>query len=201
MLDLNSVELCIRPSKPFGGWVEVLKLFGYSVVGLDLKEDEALGFQAEAGYDLKCFLRSPGARLPSVDSCALAEASKRRRPPSLLVVGLADSVDGIDSFLSAHPNRIEALELSIGEVRTAYEGDPRRAFEWTSSLSRAAGARGIPILAASYARVPEGLVTPLTKKAFAAMLKTNHRALGIRQRKFLKRLEQIALTRPLVSES
>ncbi len=201
MLDLNSVELCIRPSKPFGDWVKALKLFGYSVVGLDLKEDEALGFQVESGYDLKCFLRTPGGRLPSVDSCHLAEASKRRKPPSLLVVGLADGVDGIDAFLGAHPNRVEALELSIGEVRVAYEEDPRRAFEWTSSLSRAAGARGIPILGSSSALLPGGLVTPLTKKAFAAMLKTNHRSVGIRERKFLKRLEQIALTRLMVSES
>jgi hypothetical protein len=199
MLDLNSVELCIRPSKPFGDWVKALKLCGYSVVGLDLGEEAALEFQAEAGYDIKCFLRTPGSRLPSVDSCAQTETAKRRKPPSLLVVGLNDSIDGIDSYLGAHPNRVEALELSIGEVRAAYEGDPRRVFEWTSSLSRAAGARGIPILGSSSALVPEGLVTPLTKKAFAAMLKTSHRSVGIRERKFLRRLEQIALTRQMVS--
>jgi len=201
MLDLTSVELCIRPSKPFGDWVNVLKLFGYSVVGLDLKEDEAIEFQAEAGYDLKCFLRTPGGRLPSVDSCTLTEAARRRKPPSLLVVGLADSIDGVNVFLGAHPNRVEALEVSIGEVRAAYEEDPRGAFEWTSSLSRAAGAKGIPIMGSSSAFVPGGLLTPLTKKAFATMLKTNHRSVGIRERRFLKRLEQIALTRQMVSES
>jgi hypothetical protein len=201
MLDLTSVELCIKPSKPFGDWVSPLKMFGYSVVGLDLKEDEAIEFQAEAGYDLKCFLRTPGGRLPSVDSCILAEAAKRRKPPSLLVVGLADSIGGIDAFLGAHPNRVESLELSIGEVRAAYHEDPRRAFEWTSSLSRAAGSAGIPIIGSSSASVPAGLVTPLTKKAFAEMLKTNHRSVGIRERTFLRRLEQIALTRLVVSES
>jgi hypothetical protein len=201
LLDLGNVELRIRPSKPFGEWVKTLRLFGYSVVGLDLSEDEALEFQGEAGHELNCFLRNPSVRLPSVDTCALADAAKRRRPPSLLVVGLADSVDAVDAFLGAHPNRVEALELSIAEVRSVYEEDPRRAFEWTSSLARAAGARGTPIVGSSSASVPGGLITPLTKRAFANMLKTNHRSVGIRERRFLRRLEQIALTRPVVSES
>ena len=201
MLDLESVELCIRPSKPFGDWTKALKLFGYYVVGLDLSEDEALEFQVEVGHEFKCFLRSPGVRLPSVDACALADAAKRRRPPSVLVIGMADSVDAVDSFLAAHPNRVEALEMSISGVREEYVRDPRRAFEWTSGLARATGARGIPIVGSSSASTPGGLITPLTKKAFADTLRTNHRSVGIRERRFLRRLEQIALTRPVVSRS
>ncbi|MGA1974337.1 MAG: hypothetical protein ABSG92_01755 [Conexivisphaerales archaeon] len=202
MLDLNCVELCIKPSKPYGEWVKALKLMGYAAVGLDLAEAEASEFQAEAGHEILCFLRTASGAsdggLPWVDSCPMAEASKRRKPPSLLALGIADRIDDLEAFLAARPNRVEALELNMGEVRASYEKDARGTFEWTSRLARAAGARRMPILLSSHASTPEGLVTPLSKKAFAVTVKTGGRSGGARERRFLKRLEQTVRTRERV---
>ncbi|HVP23970.1 MAG TPA: hypothetical protein VMS77_08680 [Conexivisphaerales archaeon] len=192
---MSHIELRIKPSKPYGAWVKALDLMGCSVVGLDLPEAEAAGFQAEAGDGIRCFLLTAGSSLPFVDSCSLAQVSARRKPPSLLSVGLVDAVDDVDSYLASHPNRVEALEVSLSEVRRAYETSPAKTFEWTSRLARAAGARGIPVIASSSAREPEELCTPLTKKAFAALVKSGRRSAGVRERRFLRKLELLASTR------
>jgi hypothetical protein len=168
---------------------------GYTVVGLELAQDEALTFQNEAGKEIRCFLRAPATDLPSVDSCGLAEAAKRRRPPSLLTVRLADQVREIDAYLGAHPNRVEAIELSMREVREAYESAPAKTFEWTSRLARVASSRRVPVMVSSAATIPEELSTPLTKRAFTAVLKTSRRSTEIRKKNFLRRLEQVVSTR------
>ena len=195
MLELSDLELRIRPSRPYGGWVRPLRLMGYTAVGLDLSEDEAPRFQIEVGEGVRCFLRAPAAEFPWVDACSHADAAKRRKPPSLLVVGLADRVDEVDSYLAAHPNRVEALELSLAEVRKKYESDPSGTFRWTSSLARAAAVRGIPVLVSSSAASPAELSTCLTKVAFEGILRTGRRSTRTRERRFLRRLEQVVSTR------
>jgi hypothetical protein len=195
MLDVTRVELRIRASRPYGRWIRALKLMGYSVVGLDMAEAEASSFQQEAGEEVRCFVHASGSGLPSVDSCEMADAIKRRRPPALLTVGPSDDADEIDAYIGAHPNRLEGLELRLADVRGAYLASPEKTFEWSSRLARAAGARGMPILVSSSATCPEELATPLTKKAFAEMLKTGRRSAGVRERKLLGRLERVVSTR------
>jgi hypothetical protein len=195
LLELRDLELRIRPSPPYDGWAKALKLMGYSMVGLDISEGEASEFQRDIGERVKCFLRGPAASLPWVDACGFADATKRRRPPFLLIVGMTNPVGEIDSYLGTHPNRVEALELSLAEVRKAYESNPAKTFWWTSSLARVASARGMPVLVSSSATSPEELSTPLTKEAFGVILHTGRRSTRVRERRFLGRLEQVVSTR------
>ena len=196
---MTLVELRIKPSKPYGDWIAMLKLMGYRSVGLDIPAQDALEFQKEAGTELLCFLLTTGGtageELPFLDSCPLGEANRRRKPPAILSVSVSDRVEDVDVFLGAHPNRVEALELNINGVRLGYERDPRGTFEWTARLARTASVKKVPILASSCALTPGELLTPLAKEALARMTKTGQGSVGIRRRRFMKRLEQAVTTR------
>jgi hypothetical protein len=192
------VEFCVRPSKPFDHWLTELQVMGYRSVGLDIDAEAALDFQREGGSGILCFIRRPGGAvgdLPAVDCCSLEEALKRRKPPTLLTVGMADRADDVDSFLARHPNRIEALEVSATEVRMAYEGDARATFEWTSRLARVGGRRSLPVITSSFATHPEEILSPLAKEAFAKMTKSRGGPLGLSERRFARRLEGEIVTR------
>lgn len=195
MPDLGRIELHVRPSPPFGEWISALRLMGYLAVGLEMAEGEAVAFQSEAGEGLRCFLRTPSDALPWVDSCGLTEATKRRKPPELLVVRTSDPVKEIDAYLGAHPNRVAALELSLTDVREAYESASGKTFEWSSGLARATSSRGIPVLLSSSAKSPTQLASPFTKGAFSSIMRTGRRSTAVRERKFLRRLDQAVATR------
>jgi hypothetical protein len=198
MLDLNHLELYVTPTPPYREWVTALRLMGYVNVGLALAESDAEAFQAEAGTGIRCFRRvneAPGDALPCLDACSLAEASRRRHPPSLMVIGPPDSLDDLDVLLGKHPNRVEVLELRIADLKSSFLADPLATFEWTSRLSRLAGSRELPVLLSSHAARVGELATPLTKEALAVTLKAGHGSGRARRKKFLRRLEQVVITR------
>ncbi len=192
------MELCIRPSKPLAPWIKELRLMGYRTVGLEGDLQILRDFEREAGGDISCFARADlGAQeaFPAIDCCTLEEALKRRRPPSLLTLRLEDHSDAVDSFLSGHPNRVDAMEVSASDLRFAYESDAQAAFDRMSRLARVTGRRGIPLLVSSFASVPEQLLSPLAKEALSRMTKPGGRSLFAKERRFAERLMMSVTTR------
>jgi hypothetical protein len=170
LLNLNQVELCVKPKDPFDDWVRVLCLLGYRTVGVELPTKEASEFAKSAKGRLVTFIRSRTGFEPgpmSVVKCAFyGEPSTRGAPPFILRVDLQRVDEGLSSYVGRHGHKLGGLEVSLRQLRRLCEKDPLTTLIEVGRLQKVALAKGLPLLLASDAVDPSEVASALTKSSF-----------------------------------
>jgi hypothetical protein len=195
---MKNIELCVRPALPYDKWKRALQMTGSSIVGLDMKTEEAVEFRKAVGAQISCFLR--GAReteasLPVIECLTLDEALKVKRPPLILRVSASASEEQLDAFLKRYPNRVAVLEISGAEMRSLYEEGRQEMFGNVVRLARVASAKRVPPAISSDAQDTSQLITSMGRSALMNLLMGRDEACGgLLQRRAADRLLRALIT-------